>query len=218
MKKVVLSSNYIYPTAMNDNLPLVYIIDDDQAVRESLQWLLESINLKVKTYDNGEAFLANELPDAPGCAILDVRMPNISGMEILEKLCKQYPHIAFIMVTGHADVAMATRAMKLGAFDFFEKPYNDQALVDCVQDALRSTTSSHQRDYWLSEVQERLNALSCRENDVLQLIIEGHPNKVIARELSLSVKTVEAHRAKLMQKMQANSLAELLRMVYQGKP
>lgn len=203
---------------MNADTPIVYVIDDDQSVRESLVWLLGSIDLKVIPFESGEQFLDAEISTQPGCAIVDVRMPGISGLEILRHLCDEQPHIAVIVVTGHADVAMATRAMKQGAYDFIEKPYNDQQLLDSVQDAINHSAEFHAESSQHSEVVQRLDLLSPREKDVLEHIKHGHINKVIADKLSLSVKTVESHRAKIMQKMQASSLAELLRLIYQGKP
>jgi len=203
---------------MNTDTPIVYIIDDDQSVRESLVWLLGSIDLEVLQFESGEQFLAEDISTQPGCAIVDVRMPGISGLEILRHICDKQLHIAVIVVTGHADVAMATRAMKQGAYDFIEKPYNDQQLLDSVQGAIKHSAEFHAQSTQHSEVVQRLNLLSPRETDVLEHIKHGHINKVIADKLSLSVKTIESHRARIMQKMQAHSLAELLRLIYQGKP
>jgi len=202
---------------MNTDTPIVYIIDDDQSVRESLVWLLGAIDFEVLQFENGEQFLADDISTQPGCAVVDVRMPGISGLEILRHLCDKQPHIAVIVVTGHADVAMATRAMKQGAYDFIEKPYNDQQLLDSVQGAISYSAEFHAQNSQQSEIAQRINLLSRREMDVLEHIKLGHTNKVIANKLSLSVKTIESHRAKIMQKMQACSLAELLRLIYQGK-
>jgi len=193
--------------------PVVHIIDDDASVRKSLRWLIESIGLEVCCYDSASAFEQNYKGYSPGCLILDVRMPGTSGLDLQEKMPDKNITLPVIIVTGHADVPMAIRAMKNGAFDFIEKPYNDQHLLDRVQDAIRHSTASHSEDIRQQGTQERIDTLTPREKEVMALVTEGYSNKQIASHLNLSIKTVETHRANVMAKMQADSLPTLIKQV-----
>jgi FixJ family two-component response regulator len=191
----------------------VVIVDDDTAVRESLEWLVESVNLPVEVFSNGMEFLDSNAPFEPGCVILDIRMPGLSGIDVFEELKTRSSSIPVIFLTGHGDVHLAVRAMKAGAFDFVEKPFNDQQLLDIVQKAIRNDEETASIRIELSEIKGRLDNLTARERQVLSGVVEGGSNKSIARELVLSEKTIEFHRSKMMDKMAANSLAHLIQMV-----
>jgi len=191
---------------------VVHIIDDDEALRESLAFLLRSAALEVRSFDSAKAFL-NELPDAAlGCVISDVRMPDMSGIELLRRLKELKIAVPVIVITGHGDIALAVEAMKIGAVDFFEKPFNDDLLVASVRAALRQQEDQTKRDVKRTEIEHRISTLSRREKDVLAGLIEGRANKQIAFDLGISPRTVEIYRANLMNKMQADSLSELVRM------
>ena len=191
---------------------VVHIIDDDEGLRESLAFLLRSAALEVRSFDSAKAFL-NELPDAAlGCVISDVRMPDMSGIELLRRLKELKIAVPVIVITGHGDIALAVEAMKIGAVDFFEKPFNDDLLVASVRAALRQQEDQTRRDVKRTEIEHRISTLSRREKDVLAGLIEGRANKQIAFDLGISPRTVEIYRANLMNKMQADSLSELVRM------
>ena len=191
---------------------VVHIIDDDEALRESLAFLLRSAALEVRSFDSAKAFL-NELPDAAlGCVISDVRMPDMSGIELLRRLKELKIAVPVIVITGHGDIALAVEAMKIGAVDFFEKPFNDDLLVASVRAALRQQEDQTKRDVKRTEIEHRISTLSRREKDVLAGLIEGRANKQIAFDLGISPRTVEIYRANLMNKMQADSLSNLVRM------
>lgn len=192
--------------------PIVHIIDDDASVRKSLRWLVESIGLKVCCYDSAHSFEKDYQTSAPGCLVLDVRMPGISGLDLQEKISGGSLPLPIIIVTGHADVPMAIRAMKNGAFDFIEKPYNDQHLLDRVQEAIRQSTTSHSAGIRQQDTQQRINSLTPREKEVMDYVTEGYSNKQIAAQLNLSIKTIETHRAKVMSKMKADSLTALIKL------
>jgi two-component system response regulator FixJ len=191
---------------------VVNIIDDDEGLRESLAFLLRSAALEVRSFDSAKAFL-NELPDAAlGCVISDVRMPDMSGIELLRRLKELKIAVPVIVITGHGDVALAVEAMKIGAADFFEKPFDDDRLVASVRAALRQQEGQTKRGAERSKIEHRISTLSRREKDVLAGLIEGRANKQIAFDLGISPRTVEIYRANLMNKMQADSLSELVRM------
>lgn len=190
----------------------VYIVDDDQQVRESLAWLLESVQLTTKLFINGQEFLEAFTPGLSGCVVLDVKMPGINGMDLHKSIKEIDENFPIIIVTGHADVPMALRAMKEGAFDFIEKPYNDQYLLERIQSAIH-----HYDD--LQKIQEKnqklttlFNRLSKREEQVLAEVLQSNPNKRIAEKLCISIKTVEVHRANLMAKLQVKTITELVRL------
>ena len=190
----------------------VFLVDDDRMARESLQWLIESAQLPVRAFDCGRAFLQQFDPAASGCVLLDVRMPDINGMELHSRIRLLGAHIPVIMVTGHADVAMAVRAMKAGAYDFIEKPYNDALMLERVQSAIACDQDNRKNQERIDEIRNRAAALTPREQEVMALVLRSVPNKLIAAELGISVKTVELHRANLMSKMQATSPTELVRL------
>lgn len=189
----------------------VFIVDDDEVVRESLSWLISSIGLNVETFASAQAFLNSYEHGRPGCLLADVRMPGMSGLELQKHLASQAICLPVVVVTGHGDVQMAVRAMKDGAFDFIEKPFNDQVMLDLVNRAVNECERRRNAQMDRLEVQARIDLLTPRERQVMDMIIAGNTNKQIAYSLDISDKTVEAHRAKVMEKLQATSLAELIR-------
>ncbi|MEQ6342008.1 MAG: response regulator FixJ [Gammaproteobacteria bacterium] len=198
----------------------VFVVDDDPAMRNSLCWLVESIGLHVETYPSAADFLANYHPARPGCLVADVRMPGMSGLELQEKLATNRIPIPIIIITGHGDVAMAVRAMKIGAVDFIEKPFNDQLLLDRIQQALGKDEEARLSNIEREIVTARIALLTPREREVMEHVVAGQLNKQIAADLNISIKTVEVHRAKIMEKMQASTLSKLVEMVlrHKGKP
>jgi len=193
--------------------PRVFVIDDDLEVREALELLMQSVGLAVRTYGSAQAFLETFDPHQPGCIVLDVRMPGISGLDLQERLSKEKPHPPVIIITGHGDVPMAVRAVKSGAVDFIEKPFNDQVLLDSVHKAIEKDARQRGDASRLSELVQRYESLTPREKEVLKMVASGQRNKVIAGELNVTQSTVEAHRAKVMEKMNARSLSDLMRIV-----
>jgi two-component system response regulator FixJ len=191
----------------------VFVVDDDEAMRSSLEWLIESEGLPVETFDSAQAFLDAYYPGRAGCALLDVRMPGMSGLELQEHLRQQQIRIPVIIITGHGDVPMAVRAMKAGALDFIEKPFDDDTLLATIQRAIEVDASQRTQQAGRAELAARLAQLTPREHEVMLMVTDGKSNKEIANELGVSAKTVEAHRARVMEKMEARSLAELVRMV-----
>lgn len=191
----------------------VNIVDDDPAVRDSLKWLMESVNLPVKSFSTGMEFLDSDASKEPGCVILDIRMPGMSGIDVFEELQSRESAIPVIFLTGHGDVHLAVRAMKSGAFDFVEKPFNDQVLLDMIQKAIRHDAAYFSVRVELDDIKERLIHLTTREREVLDGVVGGRANRIIAEELGLSEKTIEFHRAKMMEKMRAETLAELIRLI-----
>ncbi|MCC6947979.1 MAG: response regulator transcription factor FixJ [Bradyrhizobiaceae bacterium] len=196
---------------MPNNL-VVHVIDDDEAARDSLRFLLEAAELRVRTYESGSAFLEVLPAVDPGCVITDVRMPGVSGIELLQRLRKLPFELPVIVITGHGDVPLAVEAMKLGAVDFFEKPFDDDALLAAVRSAMNRYEKDLKRETDRAEINSRIAALSPRERQVLEGLVAGHPNKNIAFDLGISPRTVEIYRANVMTKMQAGSLSELVRM------
>jgi len=192
--------------------PLVYVVDDDPGLRDSLRCLMESVGLRVLAFPDAEQFLAAYQADRPGCLLLDVRLPGRNDLSALRLARAQGIDAPIIIITGHSDVAMAVNAMKQGALDFIEKPCNDQLLLDCVHDALIEDRVRRRVRARRQEVLRRFDTLTPREQDVLRQVVEGLSNREIADALSLSRKTVEVHRAKVMQKMGADTLSQLIRM------
>lgn len=190
--------------------PVVHIVDDDEAVRQSLAFMLSSAGLAVRLYGSAKAFLDGLDATQCGCLITDVRMPEITGIELLRRLKERAPCLPAIVITGHGDVPLAVEAMKAGAIDFIEKPFDEEAILNAVKTALAK--SGEEPDGDLVEVTARLNSLSERERQVLGGLVAGQPNKVIAATLGISPRTVEVYRANLMTKMQAKSLSEVIRM------
>jgi len=197
--------------------PTVFIVDDDLAVARSLRWLIESVSLKVETFASSQAFLDGYDAAKPGCMVLDVRMPGMSGLELQERLATQQFRVPIIFITGHGDVQMAVRAVQAGAFDFIEKPFNDQDLLDRIQKAIAFDTDQRGKQALRVQLGSLFSSLTPREHEVLDLVVEGLSNKAIANTLGLSAKTVEVHRAKVMEKMHARSVADLVKMAMQNQ-
>lgn len=193
-------------------IPTVYIIDDDKYARESLEWLVDSVHLPVKAFEGGQQFLDYYKKGLPGCAVLDVRMPDINGIDLHLKLKELGAILPVIIMTGHADVPMAVRAMKAGVYDFIEKPYNDTLMLQRIQSAINYDSDERQKQIRIDEVNQHLDTLTPREREVLDYVLHSTPNKVIASELNISIKTVELHRGNLMTKMQTKSVTELVRL------
>lgn len=192
--------------------PTVFVVDDDEAMRSSLKWLIESVGMRVECHASAEGFINSYYPGRSGCLLLDVRMPGMSGLELQEYLHNHEITIPIVIITGHGDVPMSVRAMKAGATDFIEKPFNDELLLDSIRNALLLDGNQRDQQAELAELAGRLALLTPREHEVMDMVTQGKSNKEIARSLDVSAKTVEAHRAKVMEKMQAKSLAALVRM------
>jgi len=190
----------------------VYIIDDDRMARESLKWLIESAGLSVQMFDHGLDFLDQVNLSMSGCVLLDVRMPDINGMELYTKLKQRNITLPVIFVTGHADVAMAVRAMKAGAFDLIEKPYNDALMLERIQSAIIQDQDGRRNQKRVAAIKACADQLTPREQEVMRYVLGSTQNKIIAVELGISIKTVELHRANLMAKMQAKTSTELVRL------
>lgn len=191
----------------------VFIVDDDETVRDSLSWLLEGTGFNVKTYDCGEAFLDDYDPAVPGCLIVDLRMPGMNGLDVQKALAERQFSIPVIFLTAYGTIPQAVRAMRRGAVDFVTKPFSEQTLLDRIEHAIERDRQARSEQAQHSQIRRRLELLTPREHEVMQRVVGGQANKVIAAELNISQKTVEAHRAKVMRKMQAGSVAELVRLV-----
>lgn len=200
--------------ATPEKLATVFIIDDDPAVRDAIRWLMEQVKLKVQVFSSADEFLASYTPGTRGCIILDVRMPGMSGLELQERLKAAGNILPTIIITGHGDVSIAVRAMKAGAVEFLQKPFNDQVLLDTVQSALSTDGALWDREERRQVYNRILSSLTKREKEVLNLLRTGKPNKVIASTLMISVRTVEGHRATIMSKTKAKSLGELIEMLH----
>lgn len=198
---------------VDDKTPTVFIVDDDQSVRHSLQFLLESVGHKTTSFANGRDFLSHVSSDAIGCLLLDMRMPQIGGFELQEKLLELKFAMPIIFLTGHGDIPMTVRALKNGAFDFVEKPYNDQAIIDKVNAAICVSLDDVAQRHSKDNTDQLLGLLSKREREVVDKMVQGMSSKLIARELDISFKTVEVHRANIRQKLRIGSVADLVRMV-----
>ncbi len=198
---------------MNTRPQWVYVVDDDEGVRASLRSLLKSVGIPAATFSSAQEFLASYHAAHPGCLLLDVRMPGMSGLELQIELNLRGAMIPVIFLTGHGDVPMAVEAMKHGAFDFIEKPYREQALLDSVQRAMARDRVNREALEEHDLIRAHLSSLTAREREVLDLMTQGKSNKAMAAELNLSQRTVEIHRAKVMDKMAAGSIAQLVRMV-----
>lgn len=192
--------------------PEVFVIDDDRDVRKSLQWLLATAGLPVRAYASAEDFLADYRTQRAGCILLDVQLPGMDGFELLARLQASGPHPAVLMVTGYGDIPMAVRALKSGAFDFIEKPYTDAQIVARIQQGLASDEVRHLRRQERAELEARHALLTPREREVMQRMVGGRLSKQIAHELGIGDRTVETHRQHIMKKMQAGSVAELVRL------
>lgn len=190
-----------------------HIVDDDPAVRDALQWLLQSRSVPSRTWESAEGFLSFATGDLCGCVLLDVRMPGMSGIELFDRLRARHCRLPVIFLTGHGDVPMAVQALKDGAFDFIEKPYDDNALVDKVFAAIAYDMKRNARDGSILLLRQKLAQLTQREQEVMQRILAGKLNKVIADELGIAMRTVEVHRSRIFEKMQVRSAVELSQML-----
>lgn len=190
----------------------VFVIDDDQDVRDSLKWLLESVGLNVKGYENALDFLENFEPESSGCIVMDVRMPGLSGINAQKKLPEYHIDLPVIMISAHGNVDMAVTALTQGAMTFIEKPFDDQILIDHVHNALEKDRIRRERQDSHTRIRDRYDSLTRREKQVLGLIVQGHSNQEAADDLGINRKTVEGHRANMMAKMQVDSLAELVQI------
>ncbi len=190
----------------------VFVIDDDAALRGALDWLCSSVGLKTKQFENAQAFFDSACPRGDDCIVLDVRLRGMSGIVLQEKLVAENVPTAVIMITGHGDVPMAVKAVRNGAFDFIEKPFDDQILLDRIQQALTQGKVAQQKTENKTKLTSRLSLLTPREREVMNYILSGPPNKTVATQLGISCRTVEVHRRRIMEKMQVRSLAELIRI------
>src|SRR5262245_39465865 len=197
---------------VTEGRPVVFVIDDDQLVRDSVTDLLRSVGLGAESFGSAQEFLQSKRADAPGCIVLDVRLPGASGLEFQRMLAESGIHLPVIFVSGYGDISMSVRAMKSGAIEFLTKPLREQELLDAVQTGIERDRARRQEVRLVAELQERFTSLTARERDVMALIITGRPNKQIADELKLSEATVKVHRSQIMRKMQAKFLVDLVRM------
>ncbi|MFP6664685.1 MAG: response regulator transcription factor [Deltaproteobacteria bacterium] len=191
--------------------PTVFVVDDDAAMRDSLRWLLESVDFVVKAFESARDFLKAYDGHRPSCLILDVRMPGMSGLDLQDELARRGIKVPMIMISAHGDVPVAVRALKSGAIDFIEKPFSDQLLLDRVRQALQTDARASLEGKVNEDIVARVRELTPREKEVMDLVVTGRRNKAVAAQLGLSQKTVEIHRARVMAKMKASSLAELVR-------
>jgi len=197
---------------MTENQPVVFVIDDDKLVRDSVTDLLRSVGLGAQSFGSAQEFLQSKRPDAPGCIVLDVRLPGASGLEFQRMLAESSIHLPVIFISGYGNIPMSVRAMRSGAIEFLTKPLQEQELLDAVQAGIERDRARRQEAELVAELHERLMSLTARERDVLALVITGRPNKQIADQLKLSEATVKVHRSQIMRKMQAKSLVDLVRM------
>jgi FixJ family two-component response regulator len=197
---------------MTESQSFVFVVDDDASVRAAVEDLLRSVGLAVRTYGSTQEFLQSKLPDAPGCLVLDVRMPGQSGLEFQRMLTTTGIHLPIIFISGHGDIPMSVRAIKSGAIEFLTKPLHEQELLDAIQSGIERDRARRQNAKAVTELQERFESVTGREREVLELVITGQLNKQIAAKLELSEATVKVHRSQIMHKMRARSLVDLVRM------
>lgn len=203
---------------MNNSDQQVFIVDDDEQVRDSLKELVESIGIKACTFENASEFLDAFDPDQSGCILLDVRMPGMSGIELQHKLNDIEAGLPIVIITGHGDIPMAVQAMKEGAFEFLQKPFRDQDILDTITKALQKDRSNREKFTFAKTMQHRIDGLTTRERQVVDRILEGKANKVIAKELDISDRTIEIHRSNAMRKLGAGSVAELVKIMISSQP
>ena len=202
----------IWSCVMTEQQPIVFVIDDDASVRDGVTDLLSSVGVRVESFGSVQEFLQSKRADAPGCIVLDVRLPGTSGLEFQRTLTESSIQLPIIFISGYGDISMSVGAMKSGAMEFLTKPLRDQELLDAVQAAIERDRARRQQVKLVAELQERFMSLTARELDVLPLVVAGRQNKQIAHELNLSVMTVKVHRGQVMRKMRAKSLVDLVRM------
>ena len=203
---------------MKESDPIVFVVDDDASVRDAVKRLISSVGLPVETFGSTQEFLSGKRPDAPACLVLDVRLPDASGLELQRELSAAGIHIPIIFITGHADVPMTVRAMKAGAVEFLTKPFRGQELLEAIQDAIAKDRLAWNERTQMKELRARYDSLTPREKEVLQLVASGLLNKQIGAELGTSELTIKTHRGRVMQKMCAESLADLVKMFERLKP
>ncbi len=197
---------------------IVYIVDDDAAVRDSIRALVGLLGFDVGTFASAEEFLSSYDPMRPGCLVLDMKMPGMNGLELQERLAAQAAEIPVIVVTGHADVPMSSRSFRLGAWDFIEKPFDGRELLERITSAVATSRQTRRKEAEVAAIRKRLAVLTRRERQVMDLVLQGLPNKAIAQELGIAQRTVEEHRSHVMKKTRASSLPELTRMVLRAEP
>ncbi|MCP4408231.1 MAG: response regulator transcription factor [Gammaproteobacteria bacterium] len=195
-----------------DNDSTIFLVDDNHNVRDALSLFLESTGLQVRAYPSAQAFLEHYDSLHPGCLVLDIRMPGMNGMELQQELIKRHIDIPIIFLSGHGDIPMSVKALKAGAVDFIEKPFNDEVLLNCIHEAIIKDAQTRVFNAQKSKILANYAQLTRREKEVMKFVISGHSNKEIARELDISHRTIDVHRARIMEKMQANSLPELVSM------
>jgi FixJ family two-component response regulator len=197
---------------MTETEPIVFIVDDDKSVRKSLARLIKSVGLKAETFSCANEFLKRDPYDGPSCLVLDIRMPGLSGLDLQAELAKTKRTLSIVFITGHGNIPMSVQAIKAGAVDFLEKPFEEQALLDAVHLSIQKDSAAKEKLAELKEIQERVESLTTREREVFAFVVTGMLNKQIAFEMGISEKTIKVHRARVMQKMQAESLADLVRL------
>jgi FixJ family two-component response regulator len=193
--------------------PVVFVVDDDPSIRSSLKFLMSSVGLQVEGFESADALLKRNPPDAPSCLVLDVRLHGLSGLDFQRQLAARNCHMPIIFITGHGDIPMSVRAMKAGAVEFLTKPFRDQDLLDAVRIALEKDHERRERRKEVSDLKERYNSLTTREQEVISMVVSGKLNKQIADQLGTAENTVKVHRSRAMEKMHAQSVAELVKML-----